>query len=67
MAAKAQPAKPTQGSTAVMDDLIALFNRYNRQPITMRYEDMVFGELGIERHGTRVHFFIPKNYVYELS
>jgi hypothetical protein len=59
---------PTRkGSTAVMDDLIALFNRYNKRPLTVRYEDLVFGETDGEQHGTRVHFFIPKNYGYELS
>lgn len=56
-----------KGSTAVMDDLIALFNRYNKQPLTVRYEDLVFGETDGERHGTRVHFLIPKNYNYEFS
>ncbi|MCC6723645.1 MAG: histidine kinase [Saprospiraceae bacterium] len=56
-----------KGSTAVMDDLIALFNRYNKQPLTVRYEDFIFGETEGGRYGTRVHFFIPKNYNYELS
>ena len=50
-----------------MDDLIALFNRYNKGQIMVRYEDFVFGEKTGERHGTRVQVIIPKNYNYELS
>ena len=56
-----------KGSTAVMDDLIALFNRYNKQHLTVRYDDAIFEDENGERHGTRVHFFIPKNYNYEFS
>lgn len=56
-----------KGSTTVMDDLVALFNRYNRKPLAIHYDDLVFTDTNEERYGTRVHFFIPKNYTYELS
>jgi len=56
-----------KSSTAVMADLIALFNRYNRRPLTVHYEDHIFSDPGGEQYGTRVHFFIPDNYNYELS
>lgn len=61
------PLSDRKGSTAVMDDLIALFNRYNSQPLTVRYENFIFGEPGGTRHGLRVIFFIPNNYNYDLS
>ncbi|HMQ46348.1 MAG TPA: histidine kinase [Saprospiraceae bacterium] len=56
-----------KGSTAVMNDLVALFNRYNRRPLTIHYDDFIFGAITGRRYGTRVHFFIPKEYNYELS
>lgn len=56
-----------KGSTAVMDDLISLFNRYNSKPLTVQYEDLIFGLENEEQYGTSVHIFIPKNYNYELS
>ena len=56
-----------KGSTVVMADLISLFNRYNRRPLTVRYEDHIFSDTDGERYGTRVYFFIPDNYNYELS
>lgn len=60
-------ASGRKGSTAVMADLISLFNRYNRRPLTVRYEDHIFSDTDGKRYGTRVHFFIPDNYNYELS
>ena len=53
---------PRKGSTFVMSELISLFNNYNDNPITVEYEDYIFGN-----HGTRVNIFIPKHFNYELS
>ncbi len=53
---------PRKGSTFVMSELITLFNNYNDNPITVEYEDYIFGN-----HGTRVNIFIPKYFNYELS
>ena len=62
------PIKKTRkGSTMIMNDLIALFNRYNAAHITIRYEDHIFMDNAQHRYGTRVHFFIPKNFNYGLQ
>ncbi len=56
-----------KGSTAVMDNLIALLNAYNKEPIMVKYEDHIFNNPLRGGYGTRVVIFIPKNYNYELS
>jgi hypothetical protein len=56
-----------KGSTAVMNDLVRLFNSYNREPIDVRYDDHIFQDEHAVTYGTRVSIFIPKNYHYELS
>ncbi|MCB9284407.1 MAG: histidine kinase [Lewinellaceae bacterium] len=56
-----------RSSTEVMDDLIRLFNLYNREKITVSYEDRIFSDPIAGTFGTRVIIFIPKNYQYELS
>lgn len=56
-----------KGSTTVMDNLIALMNQYNSHRLTIHYEDSVFENERMEKHGTRVVIFIPKNYNYEFS
>ena len=53
---------PRKGSTFVMNELIELFNNYNEVPVTVEYDDFIFGE-----YGTRVRIFIPKHFNYELS
>ena len=45
-----------------MNELIELFNNYNEVPVTVEYDDFIFGE-----YGTRVRIFIPKHFNYELS
>lgn len=39
-----------------MDDLIGLLNRYNREQIAVRYDDLICQDPGLG-HGTRVHFY----------
>lgn len=56
-----------KGSTMIMNDLIALYNRYNAVQLTIRYDDHIFGLDDALRYGTRVHFFIPKNFNYGLQ
>jgi len=56
-----------KSSTTVMNDLILLFNTYNKEPITVKYDDYIFQTNDQERFGTRVSIFIPKNFNYEFS
>lgn len=54
-------------STAMVNDLAAIYNQYNAQKIQTRYEDFVFSsEAGRACFGTRVIITIPKQYNYEL-
>lgn len=53
---------PRKGSTFIMNELIQLFNNYNKTPVTIEYDDFIYGD-----HGTRVRIFVPKNFNYELS
>jgi hypothetical protein len=56
-----------RSSTLIMEDLIALLNTYNRENITVRYEDFIFREPSGVAYGTRVIIYIPKDYQYEFS
>lgn len=56
-----------KSSTTVMNDLILLFNTYNKEPITVKYDDYIFQTNDQEKFGTRVSIFIPKNFNYEFS
>lgn len=55
-----------RGSTAVMNDLIQLYNAYNDKPIRVIYEDRIAGAEG-NLYGTRVHINIPHNFRYVFS
>ena len=56
-----------RSSTLIMQDLITLLNTYNREPITVRYDDFIFKEPTGVAYGTRVIIYIPKDYQYEFS
>jgi LytS/YehU family sensor histidine kinase len=52
-----------KSSTAVMNDLITIFNSYNHESISMSYDDLIFDN----KYGTRVTIIIPKNFNYEFE
>ena len=54
-------------STAMVNELAAIYNQYNEWKVETRYEDFIFAsEAGGDRFGTRVIITIPKQYNYEL-
>lgn len=55
-------------STAMVNNLAAIYNQYNTLKIQTWYEDFIFSpQTGGERFGVRVYISIPKKYNYELQ
>jgi len=65
--AAAMGSKGTQRGTKMLETLRDIFNRHNSLPLIYYYDDDIFTNEKGEKHGTRVHMRIPKNYRYEFD
>ncbi len=57
-----------KSSTKMMEELIDLLNQYNSEQLIIRYEDKwLCADANYPNpHGTKVHFFIPNQYRYDI-
>jgi hypothetical protein len=60
--------RSVKSSTKMMEELKDLLNKHNPTPLTIEYEDFWLppDTKNTEPHGTKVHFFIPIQYRYEI-
>lgn len=57
-----------QSSTKVMEEMVSLFNQYNKSKLLVEYDDYYIpaDTTHSSSYGTRVKLFIPKYFKYEL-
>lgn len=59
-------SRGTQQGTKMLKELETIFNKHNEFHLQSWYEDDIFTNEKGEKHGTRVHIVIPKNYIYDI-
>ena len=59
-------SRGTQQGTKMLKELEEIFNKHNEFHLQSWYEDDIFTNEKGEKHGTRVHIVIPKNYIYDI-
>lgn len=67
LAAKEIESIGTQQGTKMLQEIILIYNQYNKTKLVTTYEDNIFTNSEGKKFGTRVILTLPKNYQYEIK